>query len=253
MGEHRHIPHDARLAGQIALVTGGAGGIGAASVLALLAEGCSVIATGLGEEEIAQRRDDPLFAGVCWRVLDVTDDEAVRALAAATPDLHILVNCAGIVLRHDRAFSEEGFALTMDVNVAGTMRCCRAFHRHLKARAGSIVNIASMMSFFGSGTSPSYAASKGAVAQLTRSLAIAWAPDGIRVNAIAPGFIETPMTRQSIIANDPSYYERVVARTPMGRWGVPDHVGRVVPLLCDSAAAWITGVILPVDGGYSAV
>lgn len=241
-----------RLTGRTALVTGGGGGIGAAIVRALISEGCAVVATVISEQEIASLCGDALFAGVSWQVLDVTDDDAVRALAAATPALDILVNCAGIVLRHDHAFSEEGFALTMDVNVTGTMRCCRAFYPHLKVRPGTIINIASMMSFFGSGTSPSYAASKGAVAQLTKSLAIAWAPDGIRVNAIAPGFIETPMTRQSIISSDKPYYDRVVARTPMGRWGVPEHIGRVVPLLCDDAAAWITGVILPVDGGYSA-
>ena len=140
----------------------------------------------------------------------------------------------------------------MDVNVAGTMRCCRAFLPHLKERPGTIINIASMMSTFGSGTAPSYAASKGAVAQLTKSLAIAWAPHGIRVNAIAPGWIETPMSRASIIETDKAYYDRVAARTPMGAWGLPEHIGRVVPLLCDDGAAWITGVILPVDGGYAA-
>lgn len=233
-------------------MTGGAGGIGAACVLGLLEEGCTVIATGISEQEIAPWRGDARYAEVGWHVLDVTDNSAVLALAAATPQLDILVNCAGIVLRRDQAFSEDGFALTMDINVAGTMRCCRAFLPHLKVRPGTIVNIASMMSFFGSGTSPSYAASKGAVAQLTKSLAIAWAPDGIRVNAIAPGFIETPMSRKSIITTDKEYYDRVVARTPMGRWGVPEHIGRVVPLLCDDGAAWVTGVILPVDGGYSA-
>ncbi len=241
-----------RLEGRTALVTGGAGGIGAACVLGLVDEGCSVLATGISEAEIAPWREDSRYASVDWHVLDVSDDRAVQALAAQTPSLDILVNCAGIVLRREQAFSEEGFALTMDVNVAGTMRCCRAFHPHLKARPGTIVNIASMMSFFGSGTSPSYAASKGAVAQLTKSLAIAWAPEGIRVNAIAPGWIETPMSREAIINNDRAYYERVIQRTPMGRWGQPEHIGRVVPLLCDDGAAWITGVILPVDGGYCA-
>jgi NAD(P)-dependent dehydrogenase (short-subunit alcohol dehydrogenase family) len=240
-----------RLPGRFALVTGGAGGIGAASVLALLDEGCSVTATGLNEAEIAPLREDARYDSVNWVVLDVSDNAKVENLAQATPRLDILVNCAGIVLRQDAAFSEDGFAQVMDINVAGTMRCCRAFLPQLKARPGTIVNIASMMSYFGSGTAPSYAASKGAVAQLTKSLAIAWAPHGIRVNAIAPGWIETPMSRAAVINNDKPYYDRVVARTPMGRWGEPAHIGRVVPLLCDDAAAWITGVILPVDGGYS--
>jgi NAD(P)-dependent dehydrogenase (short-subunit alcohol dehydrogenase family) len=240
-----------RLAGRSALVTGGAGGIGAACVLGLIEEGCAVSATGLSEAEIAPWRDDTRYASVDWHVLDVGEDAQVTALAARTQKLDILVNCAGIVLRGDAAFAEDGFAKVMDINVAGTMRCCRAFLPQLKVRPGTIVNIASMMSQFGSGTAPSYAASKGAVAQLTKSLAIAWAPDGIRVNAIAPGWIETPMSRASIINSDRAYYDRVVARTPMGGWGVPEHIGRVVPLLCDDGAAWITGVILPVDGGYS--
>jgi NAD(P)-dependent dehydrogenase (short-subunit alcohol dehydrogenase family) len=241
-----------RLAGRTALVTGGAGGIGAACVFALLDEGCKVIATAVSEAEINQWRSDPSYASVVWHELDVRSDAAVEQLAAATPSLDILVNCAGIVLRGEAAFSETGFADVMDVNVAGTMRCCRAFLPHLKERPGTIINIASMMSTFGSGTAPSYAASKGAVAQLTKSLAIAWAPHGIRVNAIAPGWIETPMSRASIIETDKAYYDRVAARTPMGTWGLPEHIGRVVPLLCDDGAAWITGVILPVDGGYSA-
>ncbi len=240
-----------RLGGRFALVTGGAGGLGAASVLALLEEGCIVSATGISEAEIAPLREDARYDGVNWLVLDVGDNAQVQKLAQATPRLDILVNCAGIVLRQDAAFSEAGFAQVMDINVAGTMRCCREFLPQLKERPGTIVNIASMMSYFGSGTAPSYAASKGAVAQLTKSLAIAWAPHGIRVNAIAPGWIETPMSRASIINNDKPYYDRVVARTPMGSWGQPEHIGRVVPLLCDDAAAWITGVILPVDGGYS--
>jgi NAD(P)-dependent dehydrogenase (short-subunit alcohol dehydrogenase family) len=240
-----------RLAGRNALVSGGAGGIGAACVLALLEEGCTVAATGISEAEIAPWREDERYFGVEWYVLDVSQHEQVMALAAATPKLDILVNCAGIVLRGDAAFDEEGFAKVMDINVAGTMRCCRAFLPQLKERPGTIVNIASMMSYFGSGTATSYAASKGAVAQLTKSLAIAWAPHGIRVNAIAPGWIETPMSRKAIIGPDKPYYDRVAARTPMGRWGVPEHIGRVVPLLCDDGAAWVTGVILPVDGGYS--
>ena len=241
-----------RLVGRTALVTGGAGGIGAACVLALLDEGCAVIATAVSQAEIAQLHDDTRYARVVWQELDVRSDAAVERFAAATPALDILVNCAGISLRGEAAFSEQGFGEVMDVNVAGTMRCCRAFLQHLKERPGTIINIASMMSTFGSGTAPGYAASKGAVAQLTKSLAIAWAPHGIRVNAIAPGWIETPMSRAAIIETDKAYYDRVVARTPMAAWGVPEHIGRVVPLLCDDGAAWITGVILPVDGGYSA-
>ena len=241
-----------RLEGRHALVTGGAGGIGGATVQALLADGCFVIATGINEAEIAPHRADPAYAGVDWRVLDVGDVAAIETLAAATQELDILVNCAGITIRGAPAFEEEGFERVLDINLSGTMRCCRAFLPQLSRRPGTIVNIASMMSFFGSGTAPGYAASKGGVAQLTKSLAVAWARYGIRVNAIAPGWIETPMSRDHIMKSDMALYERVAERTPMGRWGVPDHIGKVVPLLCDDAAAWITGVILPVDGGYTA-
>lgn len=242
---------DRRLLGRHALVVGGAGGLGAASVAALIAEGCTVEATGISEAEIAPWRDSPAHAGVKWHVLDVADDGAVQALATATLKLDILVNCAGTMARA-KEFEEDSFLRVIDINLAGTMRCCRAFLPQLKARPGVVINFASMMSQFGSGTAPAYAASKGGVAQLTKSLAIAWAPHGIRVLAIAPGWIETPMS--AVLKRDaPEYYDRVARRTPMGRWGEPDHIGKVVPLLCDDAMAWVTGVILPVDGGYSAV
>ena len=242
-----------RLEGRVALVTGGAGGIGGASVQALLDEGCRVVATGISDEEIAPWLDDERYQGVDWRVLDVGDLAAVDQLAKDISELDILVNCAGIVVRGDAAFEEDAFMRVVDINLTGTMRCCRAFLPHLQKRPGTIVNIASMMSFFGSGTSPGYAASKGGVAQLTKSLAITWAKYGIRVNAIAPGWIETPMVREAVMKNDMALYDRVAQRTPMGRWGEPHHIGRVVPLLCDDGAAWVTGVILPVDGGYSVV
>jgi len=237
-----------RLAGRAALVTGAGGGLGGATVTALLDEGCTVIACDLDPAVIRERQADPAFAPVDWRPLDVGDEAAVRALAAQTPRLDILVNCAGVLKRGEEAFDEEGFDWVVDINLHGTLRCCRAFLPQLKQRPGVIINFASMTSFFGTGTAPGYAASKGGVAQLTKSLAIAWAAHGIRVNAIAPGWIETPMS--SVL--DRAYYDRVAERTPMGRWGQPEHVGRVVPLLCDDAAGWITGVILPVDGGYSA-
>lgn len=240
-----------RLTGRTALVTGGAGGIGAATVRALCDEGCTVIGTGISAEEIAPHQSDVTMAGVVWQVLDVADNEAVLALAARTPTLDILVNCAGTVIRGADAFEEGGFDRVVDINLAGTMRCCRAFLPQLKVRPGVIINIASMMSYFGSGTAPGYAASKGGVAQLTKSLAIAWAAHGIRVNAIAPGWIETSMSRDHIIKTDQALHARVIERTPLGGWGVPDHIGRVVPLLCDDAAAWVTGVVMPVDGGYS--
>ncbi len=237
-----------RLPGRFALVTGGAGGLGAASVLALLEEGCSVTATGISEAEIGALREDARYDSVNWLVLDVGDNAQVEKLAQATPQLDVLVNCAGIVLRQDAAFSEDGFAQVMDINVAGTMRCCRAFLPQLKKRPGTIVNIASMMSYFGSGTAPSYAASKGAVAQLTKSLAIAWAPHGIRVNAISPGYMRTDMTAPYIA--DPELGGQWLALTPMGRAGNPTELGGAVVYLASDAASFTTGHSLVVDGGY---
>src|SRR5690349_18173402 len=129
------------------------------------------------------------------------------------------------------------------------MRVCAAARPLLAASRGAIVNTASMLSFFGSGYAPAYSASKGGVAQLTKSLAIAWAPQGVRVNAIAPGWIETPLTAPLIA--DAAKRDAITARTPLGRWGRPADVTGAALFLASPAAAFITGVILPVDGGYS--
>jgi NAD(P)-dependent dehydrogenase (short-subunit alcohol dehydrogenase family) len=140
------------------------------------------------------------------------------------------------------------FAQTVDINLNGTMRACAAAREGLKARQGCIVNTASMLSFFGGGLTPGYSASKGGVAQLTKSLAIAYAADGIRVNAVAPGWIATPLTQA--LQNDPTRSAQIVGRTPMGRWGQPEDVADPVLFLASPAARFITGVVLPVDGGY---
>jgi NAD(P)-dependent dehydrogenase (short-subunit alcohol dehydrogenase family) len=129
------------------------------------------------------------------------------------------------------------------------MRTCSAAHRLLAQQGGSIVNIASMLSFFGGPRTPAYSASKGGIVSLTRSLAVAWAKESIRVNAVAPGWIVTPLTQA--LHSDSVRSEPLVARTPMGRWGTPEDVAGAVIFLCSKAAAFVTGVVLPVDGGYS--
>jgi NAD(P)-dependent dehydrogenase (short-subunit alcohol dehydrogenase family) len=235
------------LNGKSALVIGGTGGIGSAISETLSAAGASVIATAFDAAEQAEAI--ARMAGIDVRELDVGGDGDVQRLATEIGAVDILVNCAGITSRGDASFGEEEFLRVIDINLHGTMRACRAFKPALAQRHGCVVNIASVMSFHGSGTAPGYSASKGAIMQLTKSLAIAWAGDGIRVNAVAPGFIVTPMTDAQI---DPAYRARVNERTPMGRWGQPQNVADAVLFLCSARASFITGVILPVDGGYLA-
>jgi len=234
------------------LVTGGTGGIGGAIAIAFASAGADVIAAGWDKEELAARRNDPDFSNIRIVELDVTDEAAATALAAATPKLDVLVNCAGIVTRHGNGFTPEAFQKNYDVNMLGTLRMCTAFLPQLEASgAGAIVNTASMNSFLGTPTAPGYAASKGAVAQATKSMAIAWAAKNIRVNAVAPGWILTAMAADA--ASNPEFFERIEKRTPMGRWGEPHHLAGPVLFLASPDAAWVTGVILPVDGGYLAV
>jgi NAD(P)-dependent dehydrogenase (short-subunit alcohol dehydrogenase family) len=154
-----------------------------------------------------------------------------------------------MILRDGQEFDPGNFARVVDVNLNGTMRMCAAARELLFASRGCVINIASMLAFFGSGYAPAYSASKGGIAQLTKSLAIAWAPQGVRVNAIAPGWIETPLTAP--LTSDAAMRTAISDRTPLGRWGKPADVAGAAQFLASPAAAFITGVILPVDGGYS--
>jgi NAD(P)-dependent dehydrogenase (short-subunit alcohol dehydrogenase family) len=224
-------------------ITGGTSGIGAAIARAFAATGAHVTATGATSAEVEAAQALPANRLIAYQVLDVRQSEQVQKSLGEFTELDVLVNCAGIVQRgveHD----PEVFIKTVDINLNGTMRACAAARAGLKARQGCIVNTASMLSFFGRG----YSASKGGVAQLTKSLAIAYAVDGIRVNAVAPGWIATPLTQA--LQDDPTRSAQIVGRTPMGRWGQPEDVADPVLFLASAAARFVTGVILPVDGGY---
>lgn len=160
------------------------------------------------------------------------------------------MNCAGILSR-GKEYEIDVFAKVLDINLTGTMRCCLAAHPLLAKNSGVIVNTASMLSTFGGPLVPAYSASKGGVAQLTKALAGKWAEDGIRVNAIAPGWIETEMTQG--LRDDPDRTAGIMSRTPMKRWGKPEEVGALVRWLVSEEAGFVTGAIYPVDGGYLAM
>jgi len=218
-----------------AVVTGAAGGIGSALVAAFRDAGYHTIGV-----------DCAAAAGVT--PLDVTETAAVTAFAERLETLDVLVNAAG-VLRLGQEYDPSEFARVVDINLTGTMRMSVACRPALAKARGAIVNIASMHAIFGAPLSPAYAASKAGVVQLTKSLAVAWAEDGIRVNAIAPGWIETPMTVPA--RSDTARNRAILERTPLGRWGTPaDLVGPALFLASD-AARFVTGAVLAVDGGYS--
>ena len=235
------------LQGQKALVTGGTQGIGAAVALQLAGMGAQVIAAGLPPAE-GWNEDNPLSAaGIRLTELDVSDPQSVSQLFSGIGELDILVNCAGIIRRgaeHDLEVFEQVIA----VNLTGTIRVCSAARALLARRGGAIVNLASMLSFFGGALVPAYSASKGGIAQLTRSLALAYAAEGIRVNAVAPGWIATPLTQA--LQDDEARSQALLQRTPLGRWGQPEDVAQVAAFLCTPAASFMTGAIVPVDGGY---
>jgi len=229
------------------VITGGTRGIGAGVAEVMSRSGWHVISAGVSEEEIAR------FSGskdIELRLLDVTDETAVDGLFSGLGRLDALVNCAGILVR-EREYELDVFQKVIDVNLTGTMRCCLASYPLLRASGGAIVNTASMLSYFGGPLVPAYSASKGGVAQLTKALAARWAQDGIRVNAVAPGWIDTEMTEG--LRRDARRNDTIMDRTPLDRWGQVEEVGALVKWLLSAEAGFVTGAVYPVDGGYSAV
>lgn len=227
--------------GQTVFVTGGTSGIGAVTALYFHALGATVVAAGLAASAAPLSETERLSV----IELDVTDRARLEDTIKSLPRLDHLILCAGISL-HAAELDIESFRRVLEVNLVSGMTAAMAAAPLLAARAGSIVTIASMYSFFGAAERPAYAASKGGIVQLTKSLAQLLAKQGVRVNAIAPGWIETPLAR----GLDFETKARIKQRIPMERWGESEEVAAVIAFLCSPAASYITGAVLPVDGGY---
>ena len=243
------------LKGKAALVTGGNGGIGLGMAKGLAQAGAAVAIAGRD----AKKNADAVAAlgKNCIAVKgDITDEKQCRALVEAAASqlgrLDILVNNAGMNIRKPpQDLSLEDWKLVMDTNLTSAFVASQAAYPHLKrAGRGKIINIGSMMSIFGAAYLAPYAASKGGIVQLTKALAAAWAKDNIQVNAILPGWIDTALTqraRKELTGLD----ERVLSRTPAGRWGEPADLAGIAVFLSAQASDFVTGTAIPVDGGFS--
>lgn len=229
-----------------ALVVGASrAGIGSAIAAAFKAASADVMITGVEPEPA------PADRGVyTYRQFDVTDGQSIDQLANDLGELDILVNCASITSRGEE-MNPDFFSKVIEINLEGTFRVSAALLEHLKRSKGKIINISSMYGSFGSPMNPAYGASKAAVKQLTKSLAIAWAEHDIRVNCLAPGFIITEQSAKS--RTNPAHVEAVNLRTPMKRWGQPEDLAGPTLFLASPASAYMTGTCLNVDGGYSVV
>ncbi|WP_108659947.1 SDR family NAD(P)-dependent oxidoreductase [Acuticoccus kandeliae] len=245
-------------AGKTVLVTGAASGIGFAIAAAFSHAGAKVILSDV-DAAAAQSAAAGLQEGggaVTGLGLDVANTESAREVCARLADagveVDILVNNAGINRRGpaDTEHAEDDFDAVFRVNVTGTYRLTRLLHPMLRRRQGCVVNLASIQSFIAFPNSIAYTASKGAIAQMTKAMAVEFAPSGIRVNAVAPGFVRTAMTAPT--RNDGTRMASLHQRIPLGRFAEPDEIAEPVLFLCSARARYMTGAVIPVDGGFLA-
>lgn len=239
------------LSGKRVLITGGASGIGYGIALAMQEAGADVIVTARTTKSLDECALETPFGELTAVKLDVTNDLSISEAMEDIDHLDILVNNAGKIIRQGAEFQPEKFADVVNTNLIGAMRMSHECMGKLAMRKGCILNIASMFSFFGSNTAPGYSASKTGLVSLTKSLAIAWAEHNVRINAIAPGWIETKLT-EGLDRREPARHQTIIDRTPMKRWGTPAEVAGAAVFLCSPAASFITGTTLIVDGGYAA-
>ena len=245
------------LTGKVALVTGGNGGIGLGMARGLVRAGARVVVAGRNQAKSQDAAQALRAEGLQAHAMaaDVTDEAQVEHLVRQVADecgaLHILVNNAGTTVRKPaQEMSLDEWRQVMDVNLTSAFLCCRAAHHLLRRQGGKVINIGSMLSIFGAPYAPSYGASKGGIVQFTRSIATAWAADNIQANAVLPGWIDTELTRtaRSQVAG---LNDRVLARTPAARWGMPEDLAGIAVFLASPASDFVTGTAIPVDGGYS--
>ena len=246
------------LAGRVAIVTGGNGGIGLGMATGLAQAGAALLIAGrnAAKNAAAVKALEALGAQAAAVEADVTVQTACRALVETALErfgrLDILVNNAGINIRKQpQDYTLEEWKSVLDTNLTSAFLCSQAAYPAMQnAGGGKIINIGSMLSIFGAAFAGPYGASKGGIVQLSKSLACAWAKDNIQVNAVLPGWIDTELTRAAR-KDIPGLHERVLARTPAGRWGDPADFAGIAVFLASSAADFVTGAAIPVDGGYS--
>lgn len=224
------------------VITGGGTGIGLATSQLLAKRGWQVTAAGL-------ERDDAFPEAARFLECDVTDAASLARVFSEFDALGGLVTCAG-TLQYEKEWDPHVFDKVMAVNVTGVLASCTNARAALLRGRGAVVNIASMWSWFGNPVAPAYGSSKGAVAALTRAMAVSWGASGIRVNAVAPGWVETRISEGA--RADGVRKARIDARIPMGRWAQADEIAKVVSFLLSEDASYVHGAIVPVDGGYLA-